>query len=101
MAQVKSNSHFVVTGGVGPGTYGPFVLTAGKYAIIWSATVGGGNLQLQVLSPDGSTYVNAASAISAVGMTTLDLPDATYQIVVTTSTANNFIIDRISRYFSQ
>lgn len=101
MAQVKSASHFVVNGGVGPGTYGPFTLTGGKYALIWSATVGGGNLQLQVLSPDQTTYVNAIASITAAGMTVFDIPDATYQIVITTSTANNFIIDRISRYFSQ
>ncbi|MFO1099746.1 MAG: hypothetical protein U1E81_16135 [Xanthobacteraceae bacterium] len=68
-------------------TTAAFTLKGGKYAIVASATFGGGNLQLQALAADGSTYVNVGSSITAAGLTTYDLPPGSYKIAVTTATA--------------
>lgn len=68
-------------------TTAAFPLKGGKYALIASATFGGGNLQLQVLAMDGTTYVNAAASITAAGLTTYDLPQGMYRVSVTTATA--------------
>ena len=73
---------------LGAVTTGSFTLFGGKYAVIWQATLGGGNLQLQALSADGSTFVPVGSAIAALGLTIFDLPAGTYRFVITTATAN-------------
>jgi hypothetical protein len=48
---------------------------------------GGGNVSLQTLSLDGSTWITLGSAITAAGNQTFDLPPATFRIAVTTATA--------------
>jgi hypothetical protein len=68
-------------------TTAAFRLKGGKYALTASATFGGGNLQLQVLSLDGTTWVNVGSSITAAGLTTYDLSPGQYRIAVTTATA--------------
>jgi hypothetical protein len=83
---------------VGAGTFpatGGFTLFGGRYAVVWSATLGGGNLQLQTLSADGSTFVAVGSAIAALGLTTFDLPAGVYRFVITTATANFISICRV------
>jgi hypothetical protein len=72
-----------------------FRLNGGKYAIAASATFGGGNLQLQTLALDGTTWINVGSAISAAGLTTFDLPPGQFRIAVTTATAVYAAITRI------
>jgi len=73
---------------VGTGATGQFNLIGGKYGVTWQATLGGGNLQLQALAADGSSWVPVGSAISALGYTSFDLAPGTYRFNVTTSTAN-------------
>jgi len=73
---------------LGAVTTNSFPLLGGKYSVVWQATLGGGNLQLQVLSDDGSTFVPVGSAIAALGATTFDLAAGVYRFVITTSTAN-------------
>ncbi len=68
-------------------TTAAFRLKGGKYAIVASATFGGGNLQLQTLANDNSTYVNVGSSITAAGLSTYDLPPGQYKIAVATATA--------------
>lgn len=68
-------------------TTAAFRLKGGKYAIVASATFGGGNLQLQELSRDGVTWVAIGSPITAAGLTTYDLPGGQFRIAVTTATA--------------
>lgn len=57
-----------------------------------TATFGGGNITLQMLLPDGSTYVSpfsiagTANILSAAGSTTIDCPPGQYTIKVTTAT---------------
>jgi hypothetical protein len=53
--------------------------------LVASATFGGGNLQLQTLSLDGSTWINVGSSVTAAGLTTYDLPPGQDCIAVTTA----------------
>jgi hypothetical protein len=48
--------------------------------------VGGGNVQLQLLGPDASTWLNVGTAITANGFSNLTLPSGTYRIAVTAAT---------------
>lgn len=68
-------------------TTAAFPLKGGKYSLIATATFGGGNLQLQILALDGSTWINLGTAITAAGNQTYDLPPGSYRIAVTTATA--------------
>ena len=62
---------------LGTGNTSSFNLFGGKYAVTWQATLGGGNLQLQALSGDGSTFIPVGTAIAALGLTVFDLPTGT------------------------
>jgi hypothetical protein len=73
---------------LGAVTTSSFNLLGGKYAVTWQATLGGGNLQLQAQSADGSTFVNAGAQITALGTTIFDLPPGVFRFVITTATAN-------------
>jgi hypothetical protein len=66
---------------------GAFTLLGGKYGLDVSATFGGGNVQLQMLSVDNQTWVNVGSSITTNGASTYDLPPGQYQIAITTATA--------------
>lgn len=58
---------------------GSFTLLGGKYALS-SYSSGTNSVQLNVLGPDGSTYI-AAGAAQTAGYLTYDLPPGTYEIV--------------------
>lgn len=68
------------------GTY-LFHLLGGLYALTATATWGGGNLALNILGPDGSTYVPVLPAITSNGFATLSLPKGAYEFVGTTASA--------------
>ena len=70
-------------------TTSAFPLLGGKYALAAVATWGGGSVKLQVLMPDGSTYLSVASGtdLTANGFTTLDLPPGQYRLTIATATA--------------
>lgn len=72
-----------------------FFLTGGKYGIAVLATFGGGNVVLQGLGPDGSTYVPMHTAITAAGVATVDIPPGQYRWAVTTATAVYASVARI------
>jgi hypothetical protein len=76
-------------------TTAAFALLGGKYGLDISATFGGGNLQLQTLSVDGSTWINVGSSITANGVSTYDLVPGQYRIAVTTATAVYAALARI------
>lgn len=62
-------------------TTAAFTLSAGKYMIeIEGSTFG--TVTLQVLGPDGSTYLTAATAFSANGTASVDLPAGTYKLAL-------------------
>jgi hypothetical protein len=64
-------------------TQGPFVLNGGKYGVTCSATFSTGNVALQILGPDGATFINALPAFTANGAASADLPAGKYQVAVT------------------
>lgn len=58
-----------------------FSLQAGEYAVECIATTFG-TVTLQLLGPDGSSYVTAATAFSANGVAVYKLPSGTYKITI-------------------
>jgi hypothetical protein len=76
-------------------TTAAFSLRGGRYAVMANAT-GSGTMGLQMLSPDGSTFVAVHTAFAAVtGFATVDLPPGTYKFVLATFTAVYASICRI------
>ena len=93
---------------VSPQANQPNVLQGGWYELEWLATVGGGNLALQKLGPDGTTWevwpmtldTNAlttapVTSLTAAGGAKFWAPPGQYRIVITTSTANYVSVCRI------
>lgn len=77
------------------GTYGPFQLQGGFYALYWTSTAGT-NIKLQIQSPSGSFVDVAAATASATGFVTFNLPaGSSYQIVTTGGSAWYVSISRI------
>ena len=64
-----------------------FTLRSGNYGVTVTATFGGGNVALQRLSPDGTTYVTVMTAFTAAGYQNAYLRGGTYRLLVTTATA--------------
>jgi len=70
------------------GTIGPFTVYGGYYQFSAKATWGGGNVQLNQLGADGTTYVANGAAITADGVQYVYLPPGSVQFVITTATAS-------------
>lgn len=51
------------------------------------ATWGGGSVTLQYLGPDGSTWIAAATALTANGLVAFELPPGQIRAAVATATA--------------
>ena len=90
MTQVNTaygSDGYSITGGTATAT--PIRLKGGRYGLSCTATFGGGNVDLQVLCADGTTFVSCGTAtkFSAAGYATIDLPAGVYQAVITTATA--------------
>lgn len=65
---------------------GPFRLTAGVYLLAVSGTFNSGSVSLQLLGPDGSTYLTVGSAVTSAGTAQpLYCPDGQYQLAVSGS----------------
>jgi hypothetical protein len=75
-------------------TTAAFTLTGGRYAFIVTATFGGGTVALQVLSGDGSTFVNVSNQTAAAAVT-VDLPPGSYRIQIATATAVFVTLGRV------
>jgi len=67
-------------------TTATFNLCGGQYATTMIATWGGGNVVLQRLAVDGSTWVACATAVTANNFATYFLPPGSYRFAVTTAT---------------
>lgn len=80
------NNFVTATGGGNTDTI-TFNLLGGRYAWCANATWGGGNLALAILMPDGSTYINCATSLTADGCEVLDLCAGKYKLTSTTATA--------------
>jgi histidinol dehydrogenase len=63
----------------------PVILLGGKYGVSCVVTGTAGTVSLQILGPDGSTFVNAAS-FTANGTATVDLRAGKYQVTIATAT---------------
>lgn len=73
-----------------------FLVKGGLYGLAVSATFGGGNVQLQQLALDGSTWINVGTSITAAGLTSpIYLPPGQYRLAVTTATAVFAALTRI------
>lgn len=68
-------------------TTAAFTLRGGNYGLSCHATFGGGNIALQRLAPDGSTYVTVITALTADGYGNANLPSGSYRLQVTTATS--------------
>jgi hypothetical protein len=68
-------------------TTAAFIVAGGVYALSVVATFGGGSVQLQLLGPDGSTWLNVGAAITANGYVSQTLPPGSYRLSITTATA--------------
>lgn len=76
-------------------TTAAFGLNGGRYGLGVVATFGGGNVTIQILGPDGTTWLTAATAVSAAGFSTMDLPPGQYRFAITTATAVYISLTRI------
>ena len=76
-------------------TQGPFTLYGGTYGVTATATWGGGSVTLQMLAPDGVTWITALAAFTANGYGAISLPPGQYRFLVTTATAVFVSIGRI------
>jgi hypothetical protein len=76
-------------------TQGPFSLLGGKYGVSCVVTGTAGTVALQILGPDGATFVTVAN-FTANGVTPVDLPASKYQVAITTATGVNASVIPIS-----
>lgn len=70
-------------------TTATFELKGGYYMVAAVATFSSGNVELQALGPDGSTWLSLPTALklSAAGMIAGYLPPGLYRFTITTATA--------------
>jgi hypothetical protein len=78
-------------------TTAAFALLGGKYGAAAVATFGGGSAKLQMLGPDGISWlsVSAATDFAAAGYAVIDLPPGQYRITILTATAVYVFVYRI------
>jgi hypothetical protein len=72
-----------------------FYVLGGRYAVAVDATFGGGSVTLQILMPDGTTYVSILPAFTAAGAATVDLPPGSYKFDIVTATAVQGFVVRV------
>lgn len=90
-------------------TTSPFTIKGGGYLVSVSATFGGGSVKLQILGPDGTTYLDikqpfdnagteqddVISTWSANGAKLMPLCAGQYRLTITTATAVYANVTRI------
>lgn len=85
------NNGFTFTGATA--TVGPYYLLGGRYAFAAaSASWGSGSATIEILMNDGSTYVACSAPIIANGTQVLDLPEGSYEVVVSGATVFGFVL---------
>jgi hypothetical protein len=72
-----------------------FQLVGGLYQIAAVATWGGGSATLEQKGPDDTTWLTAATALSANGIATYNLPMGIYRWTIATATAVYVSVARI------
>lgn len=91
--QVDVSIPLLVNAGAGNGATKQW--PGGEGVLIAVASWGGGNAQLQVLGPDGATWINVGSAITANGVATFKLGKSQVRVVVTTASGVYVTAERI------
>jgi microcystin-dependent protein len=76
-------------------TTAAFNLAGGMYGVDATATFGGGNIVLQKLAGDGTTWVIALTAITTASFVTVYLPAGSYRLAITTATGCYVVISHI------
>lgn len=77
MATLLSNASATGTAVQWPGGKGAFML---------AGTVSGATVTLQILGPDGATWLTGATALTAVGISVFDLPCGQIRALVASGT---------------
>lgn len=72
----------------GNATYGPFDCPGGRLILAVAGTFGSSSSQLQMLGPDGSTWINIGTAVTTAGQQLIELAPCSLQLVVSGGTAN-------------
>lgn len=70
------------------GTYGPFTCPGGRMVLAVVGTFGASSSQLQMLGPDGTTFINVGTAVTSAGQQVVELAPCEVQLVVSGGTAN-------------
>jgi hypothetical protein len=85
MAVSTNNAQF----NLGSSNSPTFTLLGGRYGVAVVATFGGGSVDLQILGPDGVTFLSVLTAVfTANGVVLVDMPtNNTLRFAVTTATA--------------
>ena len=70
-------------------TTAQFTLKGGTYMVAAVATFNAGSVELQILGPDGSTFLSAPTPLklTAAGTITGQLPPGQYRFTIATATA--------------
>lgn len=76
-------------------TTSAFVLNGGRYQFAVTATFGGGSVGIEMLGPNGSSWLLVATALTAAGVVTYELPPGQYRVVIATATAVYVTIVRV------
>lgn len=72
-----------------------FTIYGGKYQTAIVATFGGGSVGLQQLGPDGTTWLIAATAVTANGVAVIDLTPGVFRFAIVTATGVFITLARI------
>lgn len=92
MSSVADSAQFSNIGAV---TTAAFQLKGGKYGFMTKST-GAGTIDLQMLGPDGSTWLAVATQITATaGYNTTDVPPGQFRVVISGFTANYVTVTRV------
>lgn len=67
-------------------TTAAFTLRGGNYGLTCHATFGGGNIALQRLATDATSWVTVITALTADGFASANLPSGSYRLQITTAT---------------
>ena len=72
-----------------------FPLYGGKFQVAAIATWGGGNLVLEQLGPDNTTWLPVHTALTANGVAVIDIPPGQFRFNITTATGIYAVVTRI------
>ena|SRR5487761_504338 len=92
IAVVDFKNGITFTGAAG-GDAPVFTVLGGRYAVAVAGTWNSGTATLEVLMPDGTTYLAVLTAFTADGSAIVDLPANTYKFAfATVTTVQGFVL---------